>query len=69
MTTKPKGVETIFPGGLNAHLGEPRNEREGELATAIADCGLEDVIRNFTRGNSTGGGYNGHGRFTGKDGR
>ena len=35
-----KGVEVILLGDLNLRLREPRNEREEDLATALANPGL-----------------------------
>ena len=48
LAVKPKGVDTIFLGDLNAHLGETRNEREEDMATELADHDLENFTRNFT---------------------
>ena len=45
---KPKGDETILLGEQNARLGEPCEECEEDLATALSDYGFEDVIRHFT---------------------
>ena len=45
---KPKELETILMGGFNARLGDPREKREGQLATALSSHGLEDVTRHFT---------------------
>ena len=43
-----KGIENIFLGYLNAHLEEPRDEREEDLAMSLANRGLEYVRRHFT---------------------
>ena len=47
MVAKPKVIETILLGDLNACLEEPRDEREEDLTTPLVDHGLEDVRRNF----------------------
>ena len=45
---KTKGGDTIFLGDLNACMGDPHNEREEELATALDNHGLGYVTSNFT---------------------
>ena len=45
---KPKGVETIFLGNLNARLGDPRNKRKEDLAMGLSNHDLEDFTRHFT---------------------
>ena len=44
----PKGMEVILLGDLNIRLREPREDREDELATALAGIGLMDVAAHFT---------------------
>ena len=48
LVVKPKGVDTVFMGDLNARLGEPYDDCEEDLATAQSNHGLEDVIGHFT---------------------
>ena len=43
----PTGLELILMGYLNAPLGEPCDEREEDLETALADRGLVNIIDHF----------------------
>ena len=39
----PKGLELILMGDLNAQLGNPRDEHEEDLVTALAEQGLVNM--------------------------
>ena len=43
----PKGLELILMGSLNARLGDPRDEREEDLVTALADRVLVNMTDYF----------------------
>ena len=43
----PKGLKLIFVGYLNMRLGNPRDEREEDLTTAISDRGLVNMTDHF----------------------
>ena len=43
----PKGLEIILMGDLNAQMENPRDKCEEDLATALADRGLVNMIDNF----------------------
>ena len=42
-----KGLEIILMGDLNARLGDPRDEREEDLATVLVDRVLVNMIDHF----------------------
>jgi hypothetical protein len=42
----PKGPRILL-GDLNVNLNNPRNDRGLQIATMIADLGLEDLISHF----------------------
>ena len=50
----------ILLGNLNIRLREACDEQEGELATVVADCGLEDMTDHFIPSRR----YRGDGRWT-----
>ena len=43
----PKGLEIILMGDLNVRLGDPRDKYEEDLATAMVDRGLFNMIYHF----------------------
>ena len=43
----PKGLELILMGDLNAWLEKPREKREEDLVTALADQGLVNTTDHF----------------------
>ena len=43
----PMGSDIILMGGLNTRLGDPRDECEVDLTTALADRGLVIMIDHF----------------------
>ena len=43
----PKGMEVILLGDLSVRLREPRDAKEDDLATALADSGLGDMTAHF----------------------
>ena len=44
----PTGMEVIMLEDLNVRLREPWDDREDDLATALAGIGLTDVTAHFT---------------------
>ena len=43
----PKGLETILMEYLNAQMGDPHDEYEEDLVTALADQGLVNMTEHF----------------------
>ena len=43
----PTGLELILMGDLNVWLGNPRDEREEDLATGLVDQGMVNMIEHL----------------------
>ena len=48
LAVAPKRMGVVLIGDLNAWLQEPRDAREEDLVTALADCSLVDMTSHFT---------------------
>ena len=59
-SSEAKGIDTIFLGELNVHLGGAYEKHKEDLMTALAGHGLEYVTRNFTPRQR----YRGRGQWT-----